>query len=161
MPLLESPDDVRGVMVVTAAYFVVYYAFMVQQMAGKKYINSDRPSEYQLYRMTDRTFLNTLEQMVSEPGGAIRLLLAGTIHAYSLAPRALCRRVGERGAGMDCRWCKAALSGMSTTLVRYALLLTTSCYSVPVCILFGAGRCRCSGRWTGSGTIKWNSLPNR
>ena len=50
-------------MVVTVCYFVVYYGFMVHQLQGKRFRGSSDPAEAELATMTDRTFLNALEQM--------------------------------------------------------------------------------------------------
>jgi len=50
------------VTIVTVVYMGIYYAFMVHQLCGKKYQGSANSAEYELGRMTDRTFLNTLEQ---------------------------------------------------------------------------------------------------
>jgi len=48
---------------VTVSYFIVYYAFMVQQIMGKGDQWSKHNHELEYHKMTDRTFLNALEQM--------------------------------------------------------------------------------------------------
>merc|ERR1712205_270288 len=64
MAVLSTSDDIGQVLVVTVVYFVVYYAFMVQQLQGKAYRGSQDSAAIELDRMCDRTFLNCLEQMV-------------------------------------------------------------------------------------------------
>merc|ERR1711865_786921 len=64
MAIIPMQDGLGGVCVVTVAYFIVYYAFMTQQIMGKSYQNSRHAAEFELGKMTDRTFLNALEQVV-------------------------------------------------------------------------------------------------
>lgn len=87
-----TPPDAgpfRGVLAVTAAYFVVYYALMTLQIKGKKHARGasgldragwNRATDlHPIWVMADRSFLNALEQQVA-------FLLPLWLHAVFVCP---------------------------------------------------------------------------
>lgn len=95
---LVSMEEYRGVTLVTAAYFCVYYAMMFLQINGKQaardaYQSANRLTKDQArarwnratdmnarWVMADRSFLNALEQQVA-------FLLPLWLHAVFISPR--------------------------------------------------------------------------
>ena len=112
MALLSTSDDIGQVLIVTVVYFMVYYAFMVQQLQGKAYRGSRDPASIELDRMCDR-YASLSHLLHPDPWNSALMLAMPARHSFPLIVVAILSRgltlVAGPSSTHSSKWCHLRL----------------------------------------------------